>query len=150
MTKVSIGQVLIGGLVVLSLAAVAGGFLVIGSPAKQRLLALDKQRTDHLIRIANAVDGYWDSNGGLPLRLSDIENSWIQQTADPESGEPYTYQVTGQQTYQLCAVFALRDDEPAAAPWERRFATHSEGLHCFDLSAGRGGSLMGFPPSVTY
>lgn len=135
MTKLSIGPLLIAAFVVLSLAAVAGGFLVIGSPVQQRQLTLDSKRTNDLLQIANAVDTHWEATGSLPASLNDVSNAWVREVADPETGEPYRYRVTGKRTFQLCATFALKDDEPARDPWEDRFARHDAGPHCFDLRA---------------
>ncbi|HMA13605.1 MAG TPA: hypothetical protein VKP12_02385, partial [Kiloniellaceae bacterium] len=88
MKMLSIGPLLIGAFVVLSIAAVAGGFLVIGTPGEQRMIALDKQRIGDLRRLARAVGAYWETHGELPPRLSDIDNDWVPQAADPESGQP--------------------------------------------------------------
>lgn len=148
MTKPSIGRFLVGAFVVLSLAAITAGFLVIGSPAKQRLLALDRQRADDLRQIAGAVDIYWQNNESLPASLNELESAWVQQLEDPESGKAYTYQVTGAQAYRLCADFALQDDTPAEGPWDRDFANHGQGRHCFDLRAGGRWPRMSMPPLI--
>ena len=145
MTRVSTGKLLVGAFVALSLAALVGGFLIIGSPARQRLLALDRQRVNDLTRISNAVRVHWEDNGSLPASLSVLSNAWARQVTDPGSGQPYRYEVTGDETYKLCAVFALKDDESARQPWESRLATHPAGPYCFDLNAANREPLAGFP-----
>jgi len=49
---------------------------------------------------------------------------------DPESGVNYTYELTGPQSYKLCAVFARKspDNECCNEQW-----VHSAGLYCFKL-----------------
>lgn len=133
--RISTGQLLIGALVILSLAALVGGFLIIGSPAKQRLLGLDNKRIEHLYRISSAVNYYAITNKWLPASLDDLSNAEIEQLNDPETGEPYHYEVTGKTTYKLCAVFALADTDLAASPRGYNFATHAQGFHCFHLTA---------------
>jgi hypothetical protein len=145
MMRVSIGQLLIAAFVALSLAAVIGGFLTIGSPAKQRLLALDEKRSGNLVGIASSIRSHWEENGRLPAQLSDLSTAWSRNLTDPDSGEPYRYEVTGEKTYKLCAVFALKDDEPGDAPWERQFSTHEAGLHCFDLNVESSRTLGDIP-----
>lgn len=146
MRKLSGGSWLLAAFIVVSLAAVAGGFLIIGPPSEQRLRAFDKKRSEHLIQMAKAIDSHWNRNGSLPAALDSIANPWASELRDPETGEPYGYEVTGADRYKVCAVFALADDEPADSPWEHRFSTHGKGLHCIELTAGGAGQLFGTPP----
>lgn len=146
--RVSTGHLLIGAFVVLSLAAVVGGFLIIGSPTKQRLLSLDKQRAVHLFQIATAVNRHWQTEEHLPASLDDISSEWGQQPRDPETGEPYRYEITGSDAFKLCAVFALEDNEPSQRLVDQRFATHGKGLHCYDLQTSNAGMPFGLTPWV--
>jgi hypothetical protein len=49
---------------------------------------------------------------------------------DPESGAPYTYQVTGESTFKVCATFAQARDRASDPAWN-----HPAGRHCFDFDA---------------
>jgi hypothetical protein len=147
MTTVSTGRLLLAAFVALALAAVIAGFLVIGSPARQRQLALDEKRVEHLRQIAGAVDLYWQRHERLPASLDELANEWIAQLRDPETGAPYRYEVAGDERYRLCAVFALADEQPAEVPWKRHLSTHPAGPHCYRLNAG-GDRLPFAAPSI--
>jgi hypothetical protein len=145
MTKPSSGRLLIAALVILSLAAVAGGFLVIGSPATQRQLALDRQRSLHLLQIATAVNAHWRATEELPAGLDALANAWAQQKRDPETDEAYDYEATGERTYRLCAVFARTGDAAGDTAGAQPFEAHGAGRHCFDLDAAQPAPMMGVP-----
>jgi len=132
MRKVSVGHILIAAFSCVVLATIIGGIVIIGTPAEQRLIALDKKRVSDLNQIARKVRDHQAKNGILPASLSDIPNEWVSHAADPETGEPYTYRVTGERSFQLCAVFARKDNEHRKQPTYLRFKTHGQGFHCFD------------------
>ncbi len=132
MRKVSVGHILIAAFCCIALAAVVGGIVIIGTPAEQRLIALDKKRVQDLDRLGRQIRRYQTSNGTLPERLADISVEWVAHTSDPVSGEPYTYRTTGERSFQLCAVFARRLDEPVARYSHLLFQVHEQGFHCFD------------------
>jgi len=148
MMRKLLGPLLLAAFVVVTLGALAGGFLIIGTPAEQRALSFDKKRSNHLLQIANAVDVHWEHNGQLPASLDEVTNLWVREAADPETGAPYRYQVTGERSYQLCATFAQKQDEPARDPWSNRFGRHGAGEHCFDLTSGEAWQMFRAPPSV--
>lgn len=132
MSRMSIGRVLVGAFAGLAIASIIAGFSIIGSPSTQRSIGLDNERVKHLRQIATQIEFHWRQKGVLPNSLSEMSNEWVHDVRDPESGEPYAYQVTGERAYKLCAVFALKDDKPAERPWQSRFSRHEKGKHCFD------------------
>lgn len=93
-------------------AAVVAGFLVAGSPLKARLSRLDEVRIGNLQQIQYEIINYWQSKGNLPKNLDDLIDSTrgITVPIDPQSGEPYVYVVTGELSFELCAVFAREGD----------------------------------------
>jgi hypothetical protein len=97
--------------VVLVLAAIVFSFLIMGSPAKQRLLRLDDRRTGDLQSIQYQVINYWQQKEKLPAKLSDVSNplSGYSLPVDPEfeKGTTYEYFVKGKLKFELCATFAL-------------------------------------------
>jgi hypothetical protein len=130
-----------------SVAVVGGivaGFLVLGSPGKQRLLAADQQRLNDLNAIAQEL--YWKSQenkdkakvpASLPVNL---------QKLDPLTQQPYTFKRVDDQNFQLCATF---DTDSAAQPWRNPtpqpaqvFWNHPVGEHCYDFN------LTDQPPSL--
>src|SRR5579863_1021787 len=97
-------------------AAVIGAIAVMDSPTVQRQRKMDARRVEDLAGIKRSIDAYWLRRSALaPGRLElppDLvalgKEPGVQFAAgDPETGTPYAYEVTGRETYRLCAVFAL-------------------------------------------
>ncbi len=132
MKRVPVGHILIGAFVGAAIWAIVTGFLIIGSPMKQRQMRLDDKRLSHLRQIAFAIDSHWKKQGALPSALADLPNRRAATLVDPETGEPFTYRVIGKRSYQLCAVFALKGASTDGFPWPFEFATHEAGFHCFE------------------
>lgn len=85
------------------------GFSVIGSPATQRARRYDNQRVSDLQSIQWQVVNYYQSKGGIPSNLSELEDpiSGFKLPRDPKTNEPYEYKLIGQsaKAFELCAVF---------------------------------------------
>ncbi|MBM3789746.1 MAG: hypothetical protein FJW35_05280 [Acidobacteria bacterium] len=129
-------------------AAVAAGFWMLGSPARQRELSADRQRVDDLKAIARELHRRWelDSHGKdrrLPASLDELVAPGGQRLdwlSDPVTGAPYGYQARPDGTYELCAVFATDSAEMDPRPDARQgrsFWRHRRGRHCFVLDASR-------------
>lgn len=99
----------IWGGIILVIAAIIGGFLVVGSPAKQRALRFDDQRVSDLQNIQYQVRNYWQQKGKLPTVLSDLNDSlsYMSVPNDPENKKMYEYTMKGGASFELCANFAL-------------------------------------------
>ncbi len=132
MGKVSIGYLIIAAFGCVALASIIGGVVLIGTPAEQRLVALDKKRVGDLNRLGNAVRRYQTRNGDLPESLAVISDEWVAHISDPVTGDPYTYRVTGERSFQLCGVFAQNADTSQKRVSYGRFKAHGQGLYCFD------------------
>jgi hypothetical protein len=124
-------------------AAVVAGIVVFGSPATQRLRRLDGVRIQDLEQIERLATAYAKVHKGLPADLSALkrEPGYLVPRGDPVTGKPYEYQVSGAESFRLCATFATRsssDDSfytgrhyPAATDtWE-----HAAGRQCFERRA---------------
>lgn len=129
---------------VIVVAAIASGFLIIGSPFAQRQIRLDQQRVYDLQIVQGELVNYWTSKGRLPARLSDLEDSirGFVPPIDPESGQSYEYLKTGDSGFQLCATFKAAS---LGAPEQERSTPkpiigfdpnqnwqHAAGRVCFD------------------
>lgn len=101
------------------------------------MVALDLKRVGDLNRIGGEVRNYWHRTERLPATLSDMSKEWVAELADPVTGQPYSYKVTGERSFQLCAVFARKDGEPRKNVTYYRFKTHEKGFHCFDQTVVR-------------
>ena len=118
------------------LAAVVAGFWLLGSPNKQRLLALDEERIADLSQIARVLVDYVGNQDASPQPLPETLPDSIQQAPDlidPQTGEPYEYRRLSDTVYELCANFAYDSQTPLAGnlrssplQW-----AHPAGRHCF-------------------
>lgn len=90
-------------------AAIVLGFVIVGSPGKQRALRFDSQRVSDLQNIQWQVINYWQRKEAMPAKLSDTSDliSGYVTPNDPETGQPYEYAVTGKTSFDLCATFSL-------------------------------------------
>ena len=122
-------RLLLGLTIVTTTAVASAGFLVLGSPAKQRELRLDNKRVEDLGEIKAAVHAYQLQHNTLPPTLHAIEDGWSRPIPrDPHTSQPYEFTVLDSGRYELCAVFHHPSDG-ATRSWE-----HRAGRHCFTRS----------------
>ena len=62
-------KIFVSVVVLVVLAAVVYGFILVGSPASQRVLRFDERRVSDLQSISFALDSYWLRNEQLPEYL---------------------------------------------------------------------------------
>ena len=98
---------------VLILASVIGGFVVIGSPMRQRQVRFDERRIQDLNNLQYQVINYWQTQGQLPEKLSEMDNKISGYTApkDPDTRAEYGYNKKGAKTFEVCAVFSLSSED---------------------------------------
>jgi len=131
--------------IALVLAALIGGFIIIGSPAKQRAKRFDERRVSDLNSIQWQVVNFWQTKSRLPRSFSELEDpfSGFIIPTDPESKTPYEYSVLSNSTFKLCATFKLSSSENSGyldRPRDYSYAPymidsnwqHPEGYHCFE------------------
>jgi hypothetical protein len=110
--------------------AIGAGFLVIGSPAEQRLRRLDERRIEDLQTVSNAVGLYWSRHQRLPASLEEVERDQGGNATrrDPVTREPYEYRIDAPKAYALCARFDRASLEAGRRPdtW-----SHEAGRYCF-------------------
>lgn len=102
--------------IIIVVVAIIGGFIIVGSPAKQRDLRFDDQRINDLSNIQWQVLNHWQQKGKLPLALSDMTDSLsgYKIPVDPQTDVEYGYRVINAATstatttvsFELCADFA--------------------------------------------
>ncbi len=128
------------GIVIIA-AVIVGGFIVVGSPTKQRTLRFDQQRVSDLTDIQYKVLDYANKNGKIPSTLSELANSGIRVPLDPRSNNSYEYTpITSLGGFELCATFSLPSindnfSKPYAVPTSplsfRYNWDHGAGRVCF-------------------
>jgi len=118
------------------LVSLVTGFRNIPSPAEVREQKLDNQMIMDLQGIQRQVEQYYLLNETLPPDLDELYEP-LDYPEAPEGREGYVYEVSGEQTYQLCATF-LKDaevtDRSYAYPvYEQNYNwNHQSGYWCFD------------------
>lgn len=128
------------------IAGIFGGFWLLGSPNKQRLINLDQERVQNLRTIAREIRNETSGSGPesdydepLPEQLSDnIRNRGYAQ--DPVTGEVYEYNRLSDDAYELCATFATSTESEAEARRAQGYRynssdnwLHPEGRHCYEI-----------------
>lgn len=101
----------IGALVSLAVvAAIVGGFFVVGSPMDQRFFRIDQQRVNDLQSIQWQVVNYWQQKEKLPATLADLEDpiSGFIVPRDRETKDAYGYVAKGPLTFEVCANFSAK------------------------------------------
>lgn len=142
---------LFGGLALASVCAtMIAGIVVAGTPAAQRRIQADQARVNDLQNIERAI-GRWHKESLkrgdgklLPANLEELraQSPGLGRPADPESARPYRYEVRGDTSYALCAVFAHEGPEVnrqfRALYYEDEWR-HPAGEHCFERDASKSG-----------
>ncbi|MEL6160261.1 MAG: hypothetical protein AAFQ40_16700 [Cyanobacteria bacterium J06623_5] len=121
-------------------AGVVAAFWLLGSPGKQRLIALDRTRLTNLRDIAYELEAQVTGfNSGaenpLPETLPSTV-SGVEIGRDPLTDAPYEYIRLSDTTYQLCATFATAsENDPLIQQKVAEWWQHPAGRHCFDFDA---------------
>ena len=94
---------------------VIAGLITLGTPARARARKFDRLRVADLSQLSNQIDGYWVKHAVLPEALDSLVSTrqLDRVPTDPRNHKPYTYLVTGERSYRLCATFAQPSDSNA-------------------------------------
>ena len=121
-------------------AVIVWGIVLVGSPQTLRLQRFDQQRLEDLQTIHREIQSLCHDpdikerlKRPLPETIEDLSQQARHRRinlTDPETGQPYTYVVTAETTYELCAIFSLERDWDAEVFWN-----HPSGKHCFTINA---------------
>ncbi len=130
----SAGKLLLAAATLAVVAAIAAA-VMLEPPHRQREYRLDAHRVSDLAALDAAVNLYWKRHGALPTTLEALAaEPGLSALKDPETQAAYGYEITGSQSFRLCANFASGSratDRYAGAP-QLQWA-HSAGRQCFDL-----------------
>ncbi len=125
---------------IIVLSAIVCGFVLAGSPSKERARKFDDQRISDLQSIQWEIISYWQSKESIPETLSELENPirGFLVPIDPESKSPYKYKKTGDTSFELCATFNLENNATINEPIALKYNSvdsvwnHSVGEVCFE------------------
>ncbi len=124
------------GVIVVTLAAIIGGFIVSDSPALARAKKFDRQRAGDLTSIFYDLDSEF---GGDELPET-LQTSRAKQYVDPETGTAYPYTKVGAQEYTICATFSHDSDYAdegrfsGASDPTSKWLNHKAGEQCYDVT----------------
>lgn len=109
-------RVLVIATIAVVAAAIVTGFVMAGSPFRQRLVRFDEQRLGHLQHIQSKVVFFWQQKERLPESLDELQDpiSGFVPPRDPQSGAAYDYRPAGPLSFELCADFDLSSSNDAA------------------------------------
>jgi len=135
------------GISVFVVVSIVTGFVVMGSPATQRMKRFDQARVYDLQNLQQQITTYWQSKETLPRSLEDLRDPLVgfSVPTDPQTGLPYEYRTQGNLTFVLCAVFELpnSDSEQIKPKMSRAISpeygifgeenwVHNQGEECFE------------------
>ena len=118
-------------IVVVALASIITSFFIIDSPLTARMKKYDLQRVNDLFSLDSVINFYYQENGELPQDLSAPRFSGY---LNPETKEPYSYNVLGDKNYELCASFSLAvelGDQDYFYGGVKDWNYHDAGYQCF-------------------
>lgn len=95
---------------VIVVAVTVFAFSMIGSPSHQRLQRLDQERVSDLSQLGWHIDMYVGEFDELPSELSALVDYVDDYLLDPVTGVPYEYKQVEEQSFLLCANFALSNE----------------------------------------
>tara|TARA_Y100000310_G_C20411763_1_gene682361 strand:+ start:369 stop:824 length:456 start_codon:yes stop_codon:yes gene_type:complete len=135
MKKFSGEQIFVAVVSIAVVASIIYGFVLIGSPAGQRLVKFDQTREGDLQNIAFAIDAYWERNDQIPESLEDLKSPLfhVRSITDPKTGVEYEYRALTDVSYELCAVFETESSQAARPiPFSAQTWEHGIGKVCFE------------------
>ena len=119
--------------------ALVWGFVLVGSPMSRRLERFDEQRLRDLQTVVREIQLLVEDQNNKGTLKNPLPTSLAQAAQrardervnprDPETGAPYSYRVTSETTYEICANFALPRDSDSQVFWN-----HPAGEHCFSIN----------------
>ena len=125
---------------VLVVATIVSGFFILGTPGQARLVRIDENKVQNLQMIQSQIVSYWQAKQTLPQSLEDLNDSisGFSAPTDPQSHQPYVYEVTGTYSFRLCADFngpSQAGADSYARPYDMEGQdnwSHTVGYTCFD------------------
>lgn len=122
---------------VLILGAFVSALCIMDKPSVVRDQRQDQQTLNELSMIDSGLNQYYALNQKLPQSLNELTatNGVYLRSEDllDDAGEAYSYQVTSDRAYQLCATFRLATDRDNKFSYPEPKWDHPADYHCFDL-----------------
>jgi hypothetical protein len=129
-----------GAMVFVALALALG--IYTSAPWEARDRANDRDRVYALQNIQSEIINFWTAKGRLPATLEELEDPvrGFMVPVDPETRQPYEYDVRGNNDFSLCATFVTAtrgapNEARPAYPYGDLYGSswdHDIGRVCFD------------------
>lgn len=136
LSKSLISKIFLGGVIIVALASIIGGFLLIDSPQTTRFKKQDQDRVYALNNIKSMIISDYMSTKSLPLDLAAPKFSNI---LDPKTNQPYEYRVISESKFELCATFELSVADSQTNGYKEAYPIsgenwdfHKSGRQCFE------------------
>ena len=102
---------------VLVIGSIVAGFFIIGTPWQAREYRFDEERINSLQQIQSQIVYYWQGKQQLPSTLADLTDTigGFVAPVDQQTGQPLTYERTGELSFKLCATFSAPTQQSAAS-----------------------------------
>jgi hypothetical protein len=119
------------------------GFYFAGTPQTARKQRFDEMREQNIEQIEWIVQDYYDMNNKLPDSMEELRNSnTIERVSvDPETQEPYEYNVLDEDSFLLCTTFYFESSKLSRTKMELLSTIssleHGAGYHCFEKNIMR-------------
>lgn len=126
---------------ILTVLALIYGLTTVPDPTQQRKIRLDEERENNLRQLRTNISEYYAQQNHLPTTISDLnENNYYaasEMIKDPQTHQPYEYNVISPVTYTLCATFETDfADKKKTDPdvYHDPEFSHPKGHHCITFS----------------
>jgi hypothetical protein len=116
-------------------AGIFAGFWVLGTPGRQRAIALDRQRLQDLNMMAQSLHQDYQAQQDTFQLPAELDQDDLR--IDPLTNQPFEYRRLSANSFELCASFdtdsstypfSNRPQPPDTRRWE-----HPAGRHCFEF-----------------
>lgn len=116
-----------GIVLTLSVFSIIYCFSVVGSPSQRKAASLDQTRISQLTSLSFKINSFSFTSKRLPVTSSEIIG--FNDTVDPATATPYTYELLTDVDYQLCATFSTASTNDNITG-----KNHRQGYDCLKFS----------------
>lgn len=87
------------------------GISLAGNPVNQQAIRYDEKRYSDFQQIKYQIDEYYRGNLKVPAALDALPGRDNLNFTDPETEQPYEYQVVNKTSYRLCTTFSTNAED---------------------------------------
>lgn len=110
-------------------------FIKLGPPWLSKNIRDDQNKITAANDISANIQDYFYQFKKLPHSLNELESAYLDRSFLKEAIANYSYSITGNASYKLCASFKMSSEELQKYGYVDQKYSHPSGLGCFDLTA---------------